>query len=237
MPGRRMKAPKQYKQVRILCVSDHVDPLIYSNSLKSRFSHIDIVLGAGDLELPYYGYIVSNLNKPLGFVFGNHNLKRIAFYRKEYMNDHFDIRKTSFTERSFGSTYLGDKVMKLGGVLVAGLGGSKRYNNGINQFNEFQMFIKMTRLLPGLVFNRIFRGRWLDILLTHAPPAGIHDREDLCHRGFSLFLLFMKWFKPKYLVHGHVHLYDLNAVRRTNYLDTMVVNAYEHVVIEIEVPV
>jgi Icc-related predicted phosphoesterase len=224
------------KTVRILCVSDHVDPLIYSNSIKKRFGTVDLVLGAGDLELPYYGYIVSSLNKPLAFVFGNHNLKRISFYRKEHSPVQMDLSGTSFLERSFGSTYVGDRVIKMGGVLVAGLGGSMEYNGGLNQFTEFQMALKMMKLLPGLIINRLFRGRWLDVLLTHAPPAGIHDRDDPCHRGFRIFLSFMRFFKPRYLVHGHVHLYDLNATRITEYHSTTVVNAYEHIVIDLEVP-
>ncbi|WP_020613916.1 metallophosphoesterase [Sediminispirochaeta bajacaliforniensis] len=224
------------RTVKVLCVSDHIDPLIYSNGIKERFKSIGLVLGAGDLELPYYGYIVSSLNKPLGFVFGNHNLKRISFYRKEYKSFQTDVSNSSFLERSFGSTYLGDRTVKMSGLLLAGLGGSMRYNKGMNQFSEFQMAMKILKLLPGLLVNRIFRGRWLDILLTHAPPAGIHDREDQCHRGFKVFLLFMKLFKPAYLVHGHVHLYDLNATRKSTYRKTTVVNAYEHIVIEVEVP-
>ncbi len=234
-----MKSGKAIKSktARILCISDHVDPLIYSNSIKSRFGTVDLVLGAGDLELPYYGYIVSSLNKPLGFVFGNHNLKRISYYRKEHSPVQMDLSGASFLERSYGSTYVGDRVQKLGGVLVAGLGGSMEYNGGLNQFTEFQMALKMVKILPGLIINRLFRGRWLDILLTHAPPAGIHDRDDPCHRGFRIFLFFMRIFKPRYLVHGHVHLYDLNATRITDYLSTTVVNAYEHIVIELEVPI
>jgi Icc-related predicted phosphoesterase len=221
---------------KILCVSDHVDPLVYSNSIKERFADIDMVLGAGDLDLPYYGYIVSTLNKPLAFVFGNHNLKRISYYRKEYqLGIVTDQQDEEFVEKSFGSTYVGDKVLNFHGLLIAGLGGSRRYNRGHNQFSELQMFLKMLKLLPGLLLNRILYDRWVDILLTHAPPLDVHDREDRCHRGFRTFLWFMKLFKPQYLVHGHVHLYDLNETRRTQYLQTMVVNAYEHTTIDIEV--
>mgnify|MGYP006293513427 CR=1 FL=1 len=221
---------------KILCVSDHVDPLVYSNSIKERFADIDMVLGAGDLDLPYYGFIVSTLNKPLTFVFGNHNLKRISYYRKEYQLGLMTTQQEEeFVERSFGSTYVGDKVLNFHGLLIAGLGGSRRYNRGHNQFSELQMFLKMLKLLPGLLLNRILYDRWIDILLTHAPPMDIHDRQDRCHRGFRTFRWFMQLFKPQYLVHGHVHLYDLNETRRTRFMQTMVVNAYEHTTIEIEV--
>jgi UDP-2,3-diacylglucosamine pyrophosphatase LpxH len=42
----------------------------------------------------------------------------------------------------------------------------------------------------------------------------------------------MKWFEPRYLIHGHIHLYELNEVRRTTYLKTEVVNCYDHLVLD-----
>jgi hypothetical protein len=35
--------------MKILCVADNIDPLVYSSSIKSRFREVDLVLGAGDL--------------------------------------------------------------------------------------------------------------------------------------------------------------------------------------------
>jgi len=107
------------------------------------------------------------------------------------------------------------------------------YNGGNNQFSEAGMFFEMCRLFPMLILNRIFRGRFLDILLTHAAPRGIHDREDPCHRGFKIFNWFMRVFKPRFLVHGHIHLYDLSEVRVTRYAETTVVNAYSRYVLTV----
>ena len=61
--------------MKILCVSDEIDPLIYNSSVKQVFGDIDVVLCAGDLPMDYIDFIVSTLNKPTYFVFGNHNLK------------------------------------------------------------------------------------------------------------------------------------------------------------------
>jgi hypothetical protein len=44
----------------------------------------------------------------------------------------------------------------------------------------------------------------------------------------------MRVFKPKYLIHGHVHLYNINDNRKTIYHDTVVINAYGHIVIDTE---
>ena len=217
--------------MKILCVADHVDPLVYSNSIRQRFSDIDVILGAGDLDLEYYGFIVSSLNKPLGFVFGNHNLKYIPRYRREYKT-HFD--RHDVEQQSFGSEYIGGKNWRVKGLLVAGLGGTLKYNKGMNQFSEFRMLRWILKLLPGLIWNKIKYKRYIDILLTHTPPRGIQDRDDICHRGFKIFITFMDIFKPKYVIHGHIHLYDLNANRQTRYKDTIVINAYDHIVLDTE---
>ncbi|MCK5198346.1 MAG: metallophosphoesterase [Spirochaetales bacterium] len=223
-------------RLRILCISDKIDPLIYSSNIKNRFNDIDLVLSAGDLELKYYGFIVSSLNKPLLFVFGNHNLKCMHRYR--HKNDRYDVEKqgiiTGFPP-SYGSIYLGDRVKNIKSLLLAGLGGSMKYNNGPNQFSEFEMVLKIFKILPKLFFNRIFYGRWLDILLTHAPPRGLGDKEDRCHQGFKVFRTFLKYFKPRYLLHGHIHLYDINAPREIQFMETRIINIYEHQIIDIEV--
>jgi len=96
------------------------------------------------------------------------------------------------------------------------------------------MFLEILKIVPKLLWNRLTHGRYLDILLTHAPPRGIHDKKDKCHLGFKPFLKFMKIFKPKYLVHGHIHLYDLADIRCTKWENTIVCNAYSHYVINLE---
>jgi Icc-related predicted phosphoesterase len=216
--------------MKILCIADQIDPLVYTASIKERFADIDLVLCAGDLPMDYLDFIVSSLNKPLLFVFGNHNLEALPLYRKD-QGDTSDLLGAALY-RGSGATYAGFKVINEGGLLVAGLDGSMRYNKGNNQFTDFEMYLKIFALIPRLVFNRVFRGRFVDILLTHAAPWGIHDLNDPCHRGFKAFRWFIKVFKPACLVHGHVHLYDLNSVRDSRYGGTRVINAFGHYVID-----
>ncbi|MDR0602560.1 MAG: metallophosphoesterase [Treponema sp.] len=214
--------------MKILCISDQIDPLVYSDAIRQRFGDVDLVLSAGDLPMDYLEFVVTSLNKPLFFVFGNHNLKELNYYTgKEIRSGWEDV-----SEHSSGAVHIGSKIRMENGLIVAGLGGSMEYNHGENQYTEFRMKMEMLKLLPGLIFNRIFRGRYLDILLTHASPRGIHDREDKCHWGFKCFLAFMRFFRPKYLVHGHIHLYSLSDLRISSYCDTQVINAYSHHVID-----
>ena len=75
----------------------------------------------------------------------------------------------------------------------------------------------------------------LDILVTHASPWGIHDQPDPAHQGFRAFLPLMERFRPRYLLHGHIHLYR-GETQRTQYHDTTVINAYGFQFIDIDVP-
>ena len=237
--------------MKILCVSDQIDPLVYSTGAKERFSDIDLILCAGDLPSDYIDFIVSTLNRPTYFIFGNHNLTEYSYYHKQkrksgahptWQEEHniFDMGG------SFGATYAGFKSLKNkkllitmpGGksrpLLLAGASGSRRYNKGLSQYTENQMKIKLLSLVPSLLWNKLRYGTYLDIFLTHASPRHIHDKEDPCHKGFKCFNKFIKFFQPTFMVHGHIHLYDLNSPRKTRLGKTTVVNAFSHVILELK---
>jgi len=219
--------------MRLLCIADHVDPLVYSTGLKERYGKVDLVLSAGDLQLGYYDFIVSSLNRPLFFVFGNHHVDQKGGHGRG--DRAFSVPDgSSHWEEGAGATCLEGKVVRLRGLTFAGLGGSIWYNGGENQYTNFTMFLAMMRLIPGMLWHRVFHGRFLDVLVTHSPPYGINDLPDPCHTGFRVFLWFMRTFKPRFLVHGHVHLYDRNAAREARYGSTRIINAYDHVVIDVE---
>ena len=232
--------------MKILCLSDYVDPLIYNQNVREVFGDVDLVLCAGDLPLDYVDFVVTMLNKPTYFIFGNHNLKDFSYYHKNAHNSvenlGSDYRKETF---GHGGTYAGFKVIKdfslsytdpatgkKTPLLIAGVSGSLEYNKGLNQYTEWQMKRMLRRMIPSLIINKIKYGRYLDILLTHASPRHIHDKEDPCHKGFECFNWFIKKFKPKYLIHGHIHLYDMRENRVTVSEETTIVNAYAHWIIE-----
>jgi Icc-related predicted phosphoesterase len=225
--------------MKVLCVADQIDPLVYSNSIKARFRDVELVLSAGDLPMEYLGFIASSLNKPIVFVFGNHHLSSMKVFRKDRSSIITGLPnddESSLPPNTYGATYVGGKSLKIKGLLIAGLGGSMWYNGGPNQYTDFQMFWKVMKLVPRMLFNRLVHGRYLDIFLTHSPPLGIGDKEDRCHTGFKAFRWFLRRFRPRYMIHGHIHLYDLNAQRKNLYHETQILNVYNHLVLEIEKP-
>ncbi len=238
--------------MKILCVSDQIDPLVYSNRVKERFSDVDLILCAGDLPSDYIDFIVSSLNRQTYFIFGNHNLNDFNYYHKNKRQSQGAHPTLTYTPQEYdmnmshGATYAGFKVLKdkifqitrpngkKRPLLIAGVSGSKRYNNGLCQYTETQMFIHLLKLVPKLLLNKLLYGTYLDIFLTHASPRHIHDKEDPCHQGFECFNWFIKHFSPQYLVHGHIHLYDMNSQRITKSGNTTVVNAYSQVIINLD---
>ena len=87
---------------------------------------------------------------------------------------------------------------------------------------------------------RLWRMGGVDIVVTHAPPQGVGDAEDPAHRGFQAFLPLLEQCKPRYLLHGHVHLnYGMDKTRVRQYGDTQVINVTERYTLElpdVEVP-
>ncbi|MEM5948001.1 metallophosphoesterase [Spirochaetia bacterium 38H-sp] len=217
--------------MKILCVSDEVDPLVYSPRAKEHFPDIDFILSAGDLPMEYLGFIASTFNKPLFFVFGNHNLKYLSMFTNKIRATPFNT--VDISPHKFGSTYIDGKITRYKDIIIAGIGGSYKYNNGQNQFTDFQIYVKLIKMIPRLLYNKIRYGRYLDILLTHSPPYGINDKQDICHRGFKAFLWFIKTFKPSYLLHGHVHLYNSLETRISQYYNTKIINVFKHYLLEV----
>jgi len=180
--------------------------------------------------MEYVDFIVSSINKPAFFIFGNHNLKDFMRFHGG-STDKCDRSEVGSATHCHGAAYAGFKVLKEGNLLIAGASGSLRYNSGQNQYTDAQMFFHLLKMTPQLIYNKLRYGRYLDIFLTHAPPLGIHDKEDPCHKGFKSYVWFIRKFKPKYLVHGHIHLYDLQDIRLSTYDQTTIINAYSHYIL------
>lgn len=213
--------------MRVLVISDKVEPVLYSPGVLKRAGHVDMVLSCGDIPFYYLEFIISMLNKPTYYVFGNHGRE------VEYQSGKGETwqRKTE----PQGAVNLHCRTAKEGPLLLAGLEGSIRYNNAPRfQYTNTEMWLNIWKLVPKLLYNRVRYGRYLDVLVTHSPPWGIHDRDDVPHQGFPSFLRFMQIFKPRYLLHGHIHLYRHDEITRTVYHDTEVINVYPFKILELE---
>ncbi len=216
----RSSCSQERAHLKILGVSDEVAPSVYSRAIRDRFGDVDLVISCGDLPYSYLEYIHTMLNVPSLYVHGNHD-------QPEYMAGGRRITKPG------GWINLHGRTVCAKGLLVAGLQGSIRYKPGCPyQYSEAQMRLQVLALVPRLLANRARYGRYLDVLVTHSPPLGVHDGQDFAHRGFRALLYFIERFRPRYLLHGHRHIHRTTR-HRTRHMHTEVINAYPYCVIEV----
>lgn len=213
--------------MRILTVSDKVEPVLYGPYIRERVGAIDLILACGDLPYYYLEYIVGLLDAPLYYVHGNHD--QVASRADA------PLARGATAATSFGwAVNLHARAANHRGLLLAGLEGCRRYRpDAPFQYSESEAKLQTWTLGRHLLPNRVRYGRFVDILITHAPPRGIHDDEDLPHRGFESYLAFLRRFRPLLMIHGHQHVYNRNTITETIYEQTRVMNTYGYRVIEL----
>lgn len=199
--------------MKILSLSDVTLPFIYSPQIRQRFPDVDLVIACGDLPYYYTEYVISALDRPLFYVRGNHD-KRV------------EVSQEGERTGPEGGVDLHRRLVRHEGLLLAGVEGSLRYRPGRFQYSQFEMWWFVLTLAPRLLVNRLRFGRYLDIFVTHAPPAGIHDKTDLPHRGIKAFRWFIQVFQPAIHFHGHIHIYNPETTTETRLGQTRVINTY-----------
>jgi Icc-related predicted phosphoesterase len=225
--------------VKILAISDIEDRTLERlvSERSAALKGLNVICSCGDLRQKYIEYVVDGIHKDLYFVEGNHH--------------NLSHRKYFAVQNLASLVYDKDKHLELGGVnlharaqvageyIFAGFGGAMRYNRGPMQFSESQMarlVAKVQRKIKAVWFIDFLKGRRQPrkiIVLSHAPPLGVHDKKDICHTGFKCFVDFIKQMKPVLWMHGHVHFEGQTRHQETLIGDTKVVNVFGSKIIEI----
>ncbi len=201
--------------MKVLCISDRVERLLYGPALNNYAVGVDAVVSCGDLPFAYLEYIITFLGVPVYYVLGNHDP---AAGGKEYPG---------------GCTPLDGRLVDVGGVTLAGLSGSPLYSYGPNQYTEHQMR-RHSRALSMRIRCRKLVGKDRPLVfVSHSPPFGLGDREDRAHVGFESFVGLIDRYKPDLWLHGHVHLYGPNDHRETHRGQTRILNVYGHQILEV----
>lgn len=199
--------------LKVLTLSDVELGFLYSPQILPRFGDTDLVISCGDLPCHYLEYILDMLTAPLYYVRGNHN-------------NQVEMGETCKLGYMVGGIDLDQKCIRYRKLLMAGVEGSNRYNNGLVQYTQSEYWTMVFGMVPLFFRNRLQYGRFLDVFVSHAPPWGIHDLPDLAHQGIKAFRWLLDVFKPGYHFHGHVHQYKSMGAKETQYKETLVINTY-----------
>lgn len=195
--------------MKILAVSDEECAALWDNYVPGRLKDYDLIISCGDLKADYLSFLVTMARCPVFYVHGNH-----------------DTSYKNFPPE--GCDCIDDHLVVYNGIRILGLGGCLRYHPGDHQYTDQQMARRVAKL-----HWKIRRLGGIDIVVTHAPPYGIGDGEDPAHHGFESLVELMELYKPKYLLHGHVHLRYGSNLRERKYGDTQVINVSERYVLEL----
>lgn len=197
--------------MRILVVADEEEAYLWDYYQTRKMEGVDLILSCGDLKPEYLEFLTTVTNLPVLFVRGNHD----DIYDERYPNGCIDIDGQLYVYR---------------GLRILGLGGSMRYKPGRNQYTEREMHRRVNKLR-----RKIRKAGGFDILLTHAAARGYGDREDLCHMGFEVFNDLLEEYKPRYMIHGHIHESYGNFERETIHPGgTRIINGSRYCYVEIE---
>ena len=196
--------------MKILAVSDVECAALYDNFQPGMLDGYDLIISCGDLKAEYLTFLVTMARARLLYVRGNHDTK-YAYAPPEGCDD------------------IDGYLVEYDGLKIMGLGGCMRYNDEDNLFTERQMRRRVAKLSRAAK-----KCGGVDIVVTHAPPKGIGDMEDVAHQGFECFVKLIDEFQPAFFLHGHTHLnYGYNFLRERTRGATRVINVSERFTLDI----
>ena len=196
--------------MKILCIADEELMEFWDYYVPGRLKEYDLILSSGDLKAAYLSFVVTMARAPLMYVHGNHDTGYAV------------------TEPE-GCDSIDGKIVEYRGLRILGLGGCVWYRPGDHQYTQKEMARRLRRLRW-----EIAKYGGVDIVVTHAPPEGVGDSDDMAHQGFRTFLEIIDTYHPKYLFHGHVHMsYGMHIQRQREYHGTQVINVCGKYVVDI----
>ena len=203
------------RALKVLSVSDRIDSSLLEKDTFEKFKDIDLILSCGDLPYYHIEKLFQLYEVPVLYVRGNHDS------RVEY-------GKSGPLYGPRGAIDLHNQIVVLNELIFAGFEGSLPYKKGPFLYSQNEMWQHVLGMIPRLLWNKIVYGRYLDVVITHSPPFGIHDKDSNVHGGYKAFRWLIKIFKPAYFFHGHIHVYQEDEIVETVLGQTKVINTYGH---------
>ena len=183
-PDPALFAARAGEPLRMLAISDEREPSLDALRTRDALRPIDLIVGCGDLQPEYLTFLADAFCVPLIYVRGNHDVG--AAWRHEQ-------------RESLPAPLVDGRVHEELGLRVIGFSGSPRYNDRELQFSESTMWLRS-------IAAGIRRPKAPILVISHTPPRGMNDDDDLPHRGFTAFRWLADRLAPPLWLHGHTAL-------------------------------
>lgn len=219
-PDPRPFADRGGRPIRWLAVSDDPDPALDHAVNRANLGAIDVIVGAGDLEPDYLGFLGDALAAPLAFVRGNHD-------RGGRWADSVAV--------SVPHPLRTGRLHDVCGLTVVALEWPGLRHDGRRR-HDGSAWTDSLRVAARHRLSGLGRRSGPMVVLSHAPPRGLGDRAaDPYHVGFEGYRWLLDRWHPPLWVHGHVPPASVDGWR-VSHAGTEVVNVTGAVVIEFRPP-
>jgi uncharacterized protein len=167
--------------IRILAVSDVLEPTLLEARNRKAVAPIDLIVGCGDLDCDDLAFIADGFDAPMIYVQGNHDTDE----RWKQCGDTCPEPMRSAVVRRAGLT--------IAGLTWPGERGKRGYRSERVAWSQAMKLAtrRLGRLEPMIV-------------LSHVPPFGTGDvPTDPYHRGFKSYRWLLERLEPTLWLHGH----------------------------------
>ena len=205
--------------IRILAVSDDVDPALEHAVNRDALGRLDAIVGAGDLEPTYLAFLGDAFKVPVAYVRGNHDRGG----------------RWAQSVRSAPSHLCSGDVVDVSGLTMAafewpGLHADRAPRDELNAWRD------VLRASRSLLLRRLTGRRAPVLVLSHAPPRGVGDHEaNRYHLGYAAYRWLLDRLHPPLWLHGHVNPATI-VDWRERYNGSLVANVTGSVIVELVPP-
>ncbi|HEU5204898.1 MAG TPA: metallophosphoesterase [Candidatus Limnocylindrales bacterium] len=206
--------------IRLLAVSDAPDPALEHEVNREALGRLDAIVGCGDLEPSYLGFLADAFHVPLAFVRGNHDRGG----QWAAMSDEAPTPMRS------------GRLTELSGVTIAPFSWPGLGREQVALRNERKAWWDVLRAAGRLAVRRLLRRHGPVLIVSHAPPRGVGDTaSDPYHLGYAAYRWLLDRIRPPLWLHGHT---TIAAVKdwRDACGPTTVANVTGSVVVELVPP-
>ena len=175
--------------IRLLAVSDDIDPALDHERNRTALGRLDGIIGCGDLEPSYLAFLADAFHVPVAFVRGNHDRGG----------------QWQHTVRDAPRPLSSGRLVQISGVTVAPFEWPGIESSSPALRNEGGAWLHVLRASWSLGLRQLLGRAGPVLVMSHAPPRGVGDTiTDPYHLGYRAYRWLLDRLRPPLWLHGHV---------------------------------